>query len=464
MPFQIKQNDDRDLIIGGSDTIEGRYPYMASITNSTGHHQCGGTLIAPDVVLTAAHCAPIITNGGYVQIGHHSLYYEDGQEDNDDDYQIETFQVRRLVPHVRFRNIKMLRYDFLLLVLNGQSKSKPIQIINQDGSIPVTVGTSLHVMGWGRTNATSPLNSDILQEVEVKFVPNDKCESSVGFVGPMIGSYHGLIKEDHLCAIDVGEDACYGDSGGPLILKSNDGTDDDHNAFTKDVLIGIVSWGFACNHTSFPGVYSRVSTVYGWIKETVCAISSHAQESFHCAEQKDEKHDGILTSSVPSASPSSKKTSTPSSLPSVFEQPSPSPSTSLPSSKNENVVSSNLEDTSTTDDDDIATTITSYEPLCTTDNECPPNSICTLHDTKCKNLNGQSCFFDNECLYNYCNHGYCRNGGLLLGMECTKNVQCRSSKCKKGICVISGNKDKKQQQYQQKHGRYVAKKKSKLRF
>ena len=56
-----------------------------------------------------------------------------------------------------------------------------------------------------------------------------------------------------------------GDSGGPLIIPGND--------TSSDVQIGVVSWGIGCARM-FPGVYSRVSIAYDWIKETVCNVSS----------------------------------------------------------------------------------------------------------------------------------------------------------------------------------------------
>lgn len=78
-----------------------------------------------------------------------------------------------------------------------------------------------------------------------------------------------------MCARDGNEDACQGDSGGPLVTRGR--------GDSSDVLVGVVSWGFGCAHKSFPGVYSRVSSAYDWIKEQVCSKSSSPPASFHCA-------------------------------------------------------------------------------------------------------------------------------------------------------------------------------------
>ena len=100
------------------------------------------------------------------------------------------------------------------------------------------------------------------------------------------------------------------DRGGPLVIPGMKAT--------EDVQIGVVSWGIGCATQLFPGVYSRVSTVYDWIKETVCEKSLDPPEDL-CGTRQ------------PTASPSSSFSATPSLLPSEepsqSKQPSSTPTT-----------------------------------------------------------------------------------------------------------------------------------------
>ena len=68
-----------------------------------------------------------------------------------------------------------------------------------------------------------------------------------------------------------------GDSGGPLVVTTNDG------GVVQHVQVGIISWGIGCGREEFPGVYSRISRGYPWIKRQVCEYSKNPPSSFGCA-------------------------------------------------------------------------------------------------------------------------------------------------------------------------------------
>lgn len=110
--------------------------------------------------------------------------------------------------------------------------------------------------------------ANILQEVEVNVISNSECEKSKGSIGGYYDSYEGQITSNMSCAKDARQDACQGDSGGPLVVRGSAGDGSD------DVQVGVVSWGIGCASASFPGVYSRVSSVYKWIRDEVCNRSA----------------------------------------------------------------------------------------------------------------------------------------------------------------------------------------------
>ena len=161
----------------------------------------GGTLIAADVVLTAAHCQ----GGSYdVVIGRHERDSNDG----------ETISMDYEIPHPKY-NDKTTDNDFNLVFLSRPTKQKVSLVNINDNSNSPKVGEEVYVMGWGDTAAddyTQKL-ADKLQDVSVNVISNSDCDDSEGQIGGWYDSYKNQISDNMLCARDNGEDACQGDSG-----------------------------------------------------------------------------------------------------------------------------------------------------------------------------------------------------------------------------------------------------------
>lgn len=248
-------------IIGGDTAIEDRYPYAVSLSDDIGHF-CGGSLIARDVVLSAAHCDSEGDGNYNAVVGRHAHDDNDGQE----------LGVKKALPHPEYDWLNTDN-DFLLIFLDGAA-SDDINVVklNDDAATP-DIGAAVTVMGWGDIDPTDEgqVLASELMEVEVSTISNEECESNDGD----FGSYAGSITTNMLCAKDAGEDSCQGDSGGPLVIRGNDAS--------EDVQVAVVSWGIGCASEDYPGVYARVSSQYEWIRAEVCAWSNFAPEEFDCS-------------------------------------------------------------------------------------------------------------------------------------------------------------------------------------
>jgi trypsin len=215
------------LIVGGLPAANGRYPYMVNLNGAFGDNYCGGTLIAPTVVLSAAHCM----GASEVTIGRFNIA-TDGSNTYD------RIPVAQEVRHP-FYNSGTMENDIMLIRLTRAS-SKPTVAINWSGS--ANVNQMLTVMGWG-TLSEGGNQPDQIRYVDVPYVSNSACNYE----------YSGGISDDMMCAgfDQGGKDACQGDSGGPLIISGG--------VASKDVQVGVVSWGDGCGKPTYPGVYSRIS-------------------------------------------------------------------------------------------------------------------------------------------------------------------------------------------------------------
>ena len=234
---RVLNNTTKELrIINGYSAPEVRYPYAASLQLFDKHY-CGGALVAPDMVITAAHCAE---NSPTITLGRYDL-------DDPLDFDYEEMSVDITIIHPQFDKV-VVDNDVALLILERPSVH-PIVQINNDQNIPID-GEELTVMGWGDIDdhPTVKETSDELRETDVWYLVNNKCEQSKGIIKTSSGyqeaTYNGELTDNMLCARDnIGtvSDACQGDSGGALVRTGT------HPTGKDDFLVGLVSWGYGCS-------------------------------------------------------------------------------------------------------------------------------------------------------------------------------------------------------------------------
>ncbi len=232
---QLGMDASQTRVIGGHTSAAP--PYFAGL-HKLGDTSpfCGGSLISPRHVLTAAHCVTRTDGPLAIWPGVGDLH--------DIPEEIAVTGVR---VHPRY-NARAIQHDLAVLTLAhdvSRSDFKPIALADAQLTPP-----KLQILGFGNLSRDDHIYPDTLQSAEIALVPYSKCQS--------VGGPYSYTIEEQICAGDLkhGErDSCDGDSGGPLIRKGK-----------PDVLFGIVSWGVDCGRAGQPGVYTRVSSYREWIE------------------------------------------------------------------------------------------------------------------------------------------------------------------------------------------------------
>ncbi|XP_078690973.1 cubilin-like isoform X2 [Branchiostoma floridae x Branchiostoma belcheri] len=238
-------------IVGGNAARPGSWPWQVYLLHYNSFH-CGGSLIHPLWVLTAAHCVEDnLSPSGYdVILGKYNKpeFITDPTE--------QRIPVSKVIIHSGYSTNPTNKDLALLKLARPVTLNQyvwPVCLVSGPGADPPE-GTICVITGWGNTQGTG--NEDVLKQARIPLVSNDKCNKAPSL------SLAGQITEYMMCAgfYDTGgHDTCQGDSGGPLACPTAG----------RWTLHGVTSWGDGCARPQSPGVYARVSSMLDWVHKTM---------------------------------------------------------------------------------------------------------------------------------------------------------------------------------------------------
>jgi secreted trypsin-like serine protease len=232
-------DDGGGRIVGGGPANSGEYPYFVALLRTDvggspfDRQFCGGSLIAPDTVLTAAHCIVLPASSIEVAIG---------RTDLDDASTGEVIAVTEAVVHPDFVSVEG-GDDVALLRLESSSSAPTVSLAGPAEASLTRAGRPATVIGHGTTSSggsgspsllevSVPIQRDSYMARQYNSVGEPYDATTMVGAGPQAG----------------GQDSCQGDSGGPLLVFGPNGPRQ----------MGIVSWGVGCAAAGLPGIYSEI--------------------------------------------------------------------------------------------------------------------------------------------------------------------------------------------------------------
>jgi secreted trypsin-like serine protease len=287
--FAIAADDtDTEMIVGGRPAPEGKFPYQVRLYSSMDDEKgfCGGSIIAPQWILTAGHCAVADADVAENLQPAETIFVGYGSTDRTKTTKIESEEII-VNPGYLAHGLSSGDDVALIKLKEPIPDAKPVELANTDTEPTlVTRGVKVTITGWGaiwdpedkevvellskinpQTDVTEKLNYPRkLYQTDINVMDRDECRS---VYQPM----QLKIADSEICAMKPrsASNSCYGDSGGPLVVPAQDPK--------RYVQIGVVSWGDRCGRAGNPNVFARVASFSDWIKQTMDSHGDPAESA-----------------------------------------------------------------------------------------------------------------------------------------------------------------------------------------
>lgn len=248
-------------IVGGHASSIAEFPSLSYIEAHEGNHgfACTGTVVAPRVVLTAAHCVESLEHGGLTPAGQYALSTgvtkpEEAQAEN-------VFHVTEAHVFPGF-DPGTLHGDAGILILDRPTSAPPIPLAGAGDAALYEGGAVVQLAGWGLTQASATEQPAGLRSTSMVVQTPAACKQRTS------GFYKPYSPTAQLCTLDLPSrksGGCFGDSGGPAIGQRADGT---------PVELGVISTGGDFCSTKKPNILTRVDYVSPWVAEWIAATEA----------------------------------------------------------------------------------------------------------------------------------------------------------------------------------------------
>jgi secreted trypsin-like serine protease len=262
-PARAAEIAHTSIVHGDAAAIE-EFPSLAFIVAQHSKNEgfaCTGTVIAPRLVLTAAHCVQNLDVGGFTPPSEYKVATGRASPKEDATGNVLEVSATHVFPGFDPGNT---HGDAALLILSTPTPAPPISLASAADADLYKGGTSVRLAGWGLTSFNAKSEPDGLRTTSTVVLEPAACKRQTRSFYPAYSSAVEMCTTD---PPDHRNGGCFGDSGGPAIAQRADGT---------AVEIGITSTGGPRCSTRLPNIFTRADTISTWAAEWIAATEAGA--------------------------------------------------------------------------------------------------------------------------------------------------------------------------------------------